>query len=145
MKTEGLATENTLIMEEEETLPMEEEEEMPALANCQVPSRGSAESWGCGGGADGGESAGGGKVDSSEEVFGYDRMRLAIRSLAADNQRSRAQVCLVCVLRYVRSKRVESRVSCMRAQAGDNQRSPLSLCSQVICACVWWWWGGRHR
>ena len=47
MKTEGLATENTLIMEEEETLPMEEEEEMPALANCQVPSRGSAESWGC--------------------------------------------------------------------------------------------------
>jgi hypothetical protein len=50
MKTEGLATENTLIMEEEETLPMEEEEEMPALANCQVPSRGSAESWGCGGG-----------------------------------------------------------------------------------------------
>jgi hypothetical protein len=98
-----------------------------------------------GGGADGGESAGGGKVDSSEEVFGYDRMRLAIRSLAADNQRSRAQVCLVCVLRYVRSKRVESRVSCMRAQAGDNQRSPLSLCSQVICACVWWWWGGRHR
>jgi hypothetical protein len=60
------------------------------------------------GGADGGETAGGRRVDFSEEVLGIDRMRLAIRSLA-----------------------------------GDNQRSPHSPHSQVICACGRG--GGRER